>query len=222
MELDDLKLAWQTLDRKLDMQNLLVLQHYRHERLDRIRSGLWPMRIGQIAHFVIGIALICFAVPVWVSHWPQPLLVCSGLALHIYGVAQCIASAHILWMLGAIDPAAPVLTIQQQLARLRVGYLRSSFWLGNAWWVMWIPLLLVAAVWENPFLPDDAWSSATRFVAVNTALGIVAIFAVAILMRLWRKRNPDSLRRFEDRSSRGIASALRELDELARFERVEI
>jgi hypothetical protein len=131
-------------------------------------------------------------------------------------------SARILWLFGAIDHTAPVLAIQQQLARLRVGYLRSSFWLGNAWWIMWIPLLLVATVWENPFIPDDAWSNANHFAAINAAFGIAAVFAVAILMRLWRKRNPDSLHRFEDRSSRDIASALRELDELARFEKAEI
>ena len=50
-------------------------------------------------------------------------------------------------------------------------------------------------------------------------LGVIAIAAVAIGMAAWRRRAPDSLRRFEDRSSAAIARARAALAELEAYER---
>ena len=38
MELDDMKLAWQTLDRRLDLQNALFLHQFKQDRLDKTHS----------------------------------------------------------------------------------------------------------------------------------------------------------------------------------------
>lgn len=221
MELDELRSAWQALDRRLAQQSALSLQNFKLNRLDRMRSGFWPMRLGQMARIAFGIALMSLAVPVWVGHWPQPFLVACGLAVHIYAIAECVIGGRNLWLIGAIDYAAPILTIQQQLARLRNAYLRSSFWLGNAWWVMWAPLLFVLVPWENPWLPDSAMygPGPWRFALTSTTFGILAIVLVVWLMEVWRRRNPKTLRKFEDQSSRGIARARELLNEIAVFER---
>lgn len=222
MELDELKSAWQSLNQQLERKFALDFNSFKQDRLTRLRSGLWPMRFGQIIRILFGIVLMLVAVPVWVVHWPQPLLVCSGLAVHVYGILECITGARILWLIGAIDYTAPVLAIQKQLSQLRTSYLRSSFWLGNAWWIMWIPLMVIATVWTNPWITDADWygSRPLQFVLISTLIGTVGILIFVAVVLVWRKRNPDLLRKLEDQSSRGIAQARGILDEITEFEKV--
>lgn len=39
MELDEMKLAWKALDRRLDQQNALSLQLFRDGRMDKLQQG---------------------------------------------------------------------------------------------------------------------------------------------------------------------------------------
>ena len=224
MELDDLKSAWQALDRRLERDHTLNLQRFREDRFDRIRRGLRPMRAAQIARIAFAVALMIFAAPAWVAHWQEPVLLFCGLILHAYGFALCVTGSRVLWLIGAIDYAAPVLAIQQRFAQLRTFYLRTSFWLGNAWWVLWAPLLVLWLFWmeeAHPFfsnaITDSIYRQMRPQLAVFTAFGCAGLLAFAGLYRLLRRRNPDGVRRFEDQSSRGIANANRALDEIARF-----
>ena len=223
MELDDLKFAWQMLDRRLEREQALNFQRFKQDRFDRIRSGLRAMRFGQIVRIVFGVSLMVFAAPVWVAHGQEPVLLFCGLIVHGYGVALCVSGSCVLWRVGAIGYAAPVLAIQQQLAQLRSFYLRSSFWLGNAWWVLWAPLLMLCIYWNNydPRTPDTIVDELYRQLwpqlAVCTAFGIAGLLAFVWLYRFLRRRTPDAVRRIEDQSSRGIANANRVLDEIARF-----
>lgn len=221
-ELDDLKAALHAIDARLDRQHALQLRTWRQGRLDRARANLRTMKWTQFARIAGGIALMYFALPAWLDLWPHPLPVACGLLLHLYAIALCISGARTLWLLGGIDYTAPVLAIQQQFARLRTGYLRDSFWLGNAWWVLWAPMLVVVAVWQMPdWMPASAWDvpQAKRFLLLNMGLGVLAIAVVTACLTAWRRRNPESLRRFEDRSSAGIAKARAALAELEAFER---
>lgn len=218
MELDDLKLAWQSLDRRLNLQLALNLQQFRQNRFDQLRRGLWPMRIGQIARILFGIVLVAFAAPVWVEYWQQPVLVFCSLIVHLYGLALCVTGARVLWLTMSLDYSASVLVIQPQLAGLRSFYLRSSFWLGNAWWVLWAPLLVLCIPYSEPRIPNSLYRLVWPQLAVFSAFGVAGLLTAIWLYRLWRRSNPDAVRRFEDRSSRGIANASRVLDEIARFE----
>lgn len=222
MELDDLKAALRTLDDRLDRQHAFQLRTWRQDRLDRAQANLRSMRWAQFARIGGGLALMYCALPAWLDLWPHPLPVACGLLLHLYAILLCASGARTLWLISGIDFAAPVLTIQQQLARLRASYLRSGFWLGNAWWVLWAPMLVAIAAWQMPdWMPASAWDAprAARFLLLNIGVGIVGIALVAGCMALWRKRSPDSLQRFEDRSSAGIAKARAALAELEAFER---
>ncbi len=116
MEIDELKLAWHTLDNRLQMQNALSLQLFRQGRFDRMRAGLWPLRISQITRIVAGVLLMIAVVPLWASNWQHPVVLLSGLAMHAYAIALCITGGQSLWLLGSVDYTAPVLRIQQQLA----------------------------------------------------------------------------------------------------------
>ena len=58
MELDDFKLAWKELDRKLDRQYALDLLRFREERGKRMKSGLRPLVWGQALQMLFGIPLV--------------------------------------------------------------------------------------------------------------------------------------------------------------------
>lgn len=223
MELDELKLAWQSLDRQLERRYTLDFQAFKATRLDRLRTSLRPMQIGLIARIVLGILLMCLAAPVWAEYRDQPLFLITGLTVHLYGIALCAVSGRLLWMISAIDYTAPVLDIQQRLARMRAFHLRSGFWLGNAWWVLWMPMLVLVMMWTIPaqfvHVIVDHSAGILRNLARNTAFGVVVILLVVWLYRLWGQKYPDALRRFEDQSSRSLANARKALDDITRFER---
>ena len=224
MELDDMKLAWQTLDRRLDLQTALNLHLFKESRFDRMRAKLLPMRLAQVVRLLFGAALMIFAAPVWAEHGRQPILLISGLAVHLYGLALCITGGRNLWLAAHIDYAAPVVYIQQQLLRLRTAHLRSSFWLGNAWGLLWMPLLIVVMMWTDSVVTDAILDASMPVIvprfAVSVLVGVVAIAATAWLYGLWRKKRPDAVRKFEDQSSRSIANAQKVLDEVERFEKM--
>lgn len=224
MELDDMKLAWQALDRQLERRYALDFQAFKATRLDRLHASLRPMQIGLVARIAFGILLMCFAAPVWAEYRDQPLFLITGLAVHLYGIALCVVSGRLLWMIGAIDYSAPVLDIQQRLARMRAFHLRSGFWLGNAWWVLWMPMLLLAMMWTVPTrsvpVIVDHSAGILRNLGRNTAFGVAVILLVTWLYRLWGKKYPDAQRRFEDQSSRSLANARKALDDIERFEKM--
>ena len=58
MELDDFKQAWQTLDRRLELQNTLQLQAHRERKFDSLRRKLRPLRWGQALQMIFGIVVI--------------------------------------------------------------------------------------------------------------------------------------------------------------------
>ena len=60
MELDDLKQAWQALDKRLEQQNTLNLHLFKQSRLDKMKSGLRPLVWGQAIQIVVGVLLAVF------------------------------------------------------------------------------------------------------------------------------------------------------------------
>ena len=62
MELDNLKHAWQTLDRRLEQQNTLQLKIFRDRKLDTLRRHLRPLARGQAAQILCGVALVLLSV----------------------------------------------------------------------------------------------------------------------------------------------------------------
>ena len=86
MELDDLKAAWQSLDRRLQRQQELDLQLFRQGKLDRMRSGLRPLFWGQIVQMLCGLCFIALAALLW-SRTPEawPVIVSGIIGLKVTG-----------------------------------------------------------------------------------------------------------------------------------------
>ena len=56
MEADELKSAWQSLDRRLSQQNDIQLALLRDHKLERARGGLRPLIVGQVLQMLLGVA----------------------------------------------------------------------------------------------------------------------------------------------------------------------
>ncbi|MGO4223394.1 hypothetical protein AB4Y64_16245 [Lysobacter sp. TAF61] len=144
MELDELKVAWQTLDRRLQQQTALNLQLLTETRIDKLRSRLRPLWFWQLLQLLTGVALTVLFARFWVANTDSPALLASGLLMHAWSVLLIISSVMELLLITRIDYAGPVLTIQKSLAQLRLWRTRVAPWLGLPFWLLWMPLVAIA------------------------------------------------------------------------------
>jgi hypothetical protein len=208
MELDELKLAWQALDRRLDWQQTLTLHFLNERRLDRLAGGLRPLFWGQIVQIVAGVLLMVWAASFWVVHRDVTSLLVSGLLLHAYGLMFVVFAARTLCRICAIDFGAPVLDIQKRLAALRLWNIRGGQWFGAIGCFIWIPLLVIAFGGIAPGMLY--WLIASGGVCLLLLLGLVSL-------PHWAPR----LGRYMEASyvGRSVRHVQARLDEIARFER---
>jgi len=218
MELDDLKQAWQSLDRQLQQQKRINLELLAESRVRRAKGGLRWMQAGAVAQVAIGVLVTVFCAGFWSSHMHQPALLLSGIVLHAYGVAMIIGGVMEMLLLVRTDYAAQIVTIQRYLALLRQWRIRTKRWFGFAQWILWVPVTLVMLEYLIGF---DLWAHSPVTVG-----GFLAVGIAGLLLTLWLVyRSPRALRRrvgdYIDDNSTG--SLLRRtqatLDEIASFER---
>jgi len=218
MELDELKTAWRTLDRRLERQNALNLQRFVDGRLDKLRSRLRPLYWGQLAQMMTGVLLVLFAVGFWTRYREVTHLLLAGIILHVYGVLMIICGGVTLGLMSRIDYAAPVLAIQKQLATVRRLYIRSGTLVGLAWWLLWMPFMMVLLM---VLFGADLYADAPSVIYSGSAVGILGLIATWWFHRWSRDPRRPRLARFVDDSMTGdsLREAQAHLDEIARFER---
>ena len=216
MELDELKSAWQTLDRRLERQSALNLHIFVEGKLDKVRASLRRLYWGKIAQILFGDALIYFGIMSAIRYHDTPcLLACSAFML-AYGLLIVVLGGVTIGKVSSIDYGAPVLEIQKRVGALQRFQLIGSRCAGLPWWLLWIAIF-VLEVKAN--LDTDLFVAAPAFVWASVAVGVVGLLASTSLYRLWRQRRPDAVRKFEDQSFRSLADARRTLEEIERFER---
>lgn len=214
-ELDDLKTAWQTLNRNLERQNVLALDEFRERKLSRFRSGLRPLAIGQVMQLILGAAMTIFFAQFWVSHIAAPVLFVSGLLLQLYGTMFVAFAARDLLLIRRIDYAAPVIIIQRQLAELQSWHLRAAVFHGLAGAVAWLPAMFVVL----HFLGADVFMNkpSKMWWLISTALVCLA-FNYG-LIRLARSPGRCGLALRDSWIGRTVTRAKATLDEVENFER---
>jgi hypothetical protein len=213
-ELDDLKIAWQTLNRNLERQNALALHQFKENKLARFRSGLRPLVVGQLLQLLVGIAITAASARFWINHLSAPTLLICGLLLHAYGIMFIALAARDLLLIHRIDYAAPVLEIQKQLAELRAWHIRAAAWHGFTGSVIWLPVMIVVL---HMLGPKGAVANPAKIVwLISTALVCLA-FNYGF-MRLARSSGKcgQALRKSWIGST--VNRAQTALDEIARFE----
>jgi serine/threonine-protein kinase len=216
LDLDEFKEAWRHLDRRLAAQQALAFQVFRDGRVRSLRRRLWPLYGGQCLQMALGSAMIAAGVFGWARHARLPHLIVAGVILHAYGIALVIAGGRTIWFLNRIDYAAPVVSIQRQLGDLRAWHVRCGVWLGQAWWFLWMPCLMVAAAAAGV----DVWRRAPGLFGLGTAIGIVGLLLTAGAYRLARRPGWGWLSVVNDDAMAGasLRRAHAVLDEIRRFE----
>lgn len=216
MELDDLKAAWQALDARLARQDRLQLELLRERRLDATRRALRGLYVGQWLQLLLGVGLVVLGVACWTRNTDVPGLLATGLAVHAFGVLTAVLAGLTLGLAATVDYAAPVTTIQRQLARLQRFYAFNASACGAPWWVMWLPVVVAFAGLGNtpPVAPAPAW------IAWSFWAGIVGTLGTWAWDWLRRERTgPGDLGANRCDGADGIRRGRRMLEELARFER---
>lgn len=218
MELDDLKLAWRELDRKLDRQHAMERLRFREQRGQRMKSGLRPLAWGQALQMLFGVACTIGGTLFWLQHLGNTHLVVFGVIVQVYGIALIGCGAAIHGLLADNDYTAPVVTIQKRLARLRKTYIRTGLAVGLVWWLLWMPF---ASMMVMTLFGVDLYRHAPSMFVAGTAVGVVGLLASGWFY-WWSRRpgRPRLAKRMED-SVTGVSlrRAQAELDEIARFER---
>ena len=216
MELEELKVTWQALDRRMQQSNAIQLQLFKDGRFKNMRAGLRPLFWGQIVQILFGLLTILIGVGFWSRHTDVAHLFATGLILHVYGVLAIITAGMTLGKIRSIDYAAPVLSIQKQVASVRRVYVGSGIVVGHSWWLMWIPFAVVVF----DYLGIDIVTVAPGFIGISVAIGIVGLLAMWGFHR-WAsspRRAKFGQRYAETLSGGSLRRAQRILDEVKQFE----
>lgn len=213
---DDLRLLWQQLDRRLARHEALMLDGVRQHRLDGLRSSLRPLRWGQRLQIPCGVLVVVWAVWTWQTRWDLVNVRVAAMIMHAYGVALIVAGAHTLTLLGRLDYSAPVVEIQRRLARVQRWYSLTGLVMGMAWWLLWIPMLMMVAGAAG----RDILARGPRVLG-----GYAAACAVGLVVSLWGLRHAERSKRPVVRawakltaSGRSLHRAETTLDDIRRWE----
>ena len=215
--LDDLKTAWQALDRKLERQHTLALHQSRQAKVANLRGGFRPLVIGQVIQAAIGLMLALFAGSFWFDHIGRPHLMVYGLVLHAFAVMMMAFGIRDLVLIHSVDYDRPVLAIQKQLAELRAWRLREGFWFAAVGCLIWVPGLLIVFY----LMGADLWVDKPEVVYWNVASGFICLGIAYGMLRWSRRPGQERLAKYLQESSVGksVTRAQEMLAEIERFER---
>lgn len=215
-ELDDLKAAWETLNRNLERQHTLALHQFKESKLTRFRSGLRPLATGQVLQLVCGLILAAFSAQFWLKHLGAYHLMIYGILFQGYGIMLAGFAVRDLILIYRIDYGAPVLAIQKEIASLRAWRVRAGMWLAVAGCFIWLPLILLVPYYlgADPEVPSP--QSVVWFI-LNILVCLALAGAAVHLFRNGKGRLAKALR--ESAVGRSVNRAQVLLEEIAEFER---
>ena len=214
MEADELKAAWLALDQRLTQHSQIQFALLRESKLERARGSLRGLFWGQMLQLALGVALIVLGVACWTRNVDSAGFLISGLLVHAFGLLHVIGAGITLGLMRTIDYAAPVLTIQKQMARLLRFYRLNSAACGAPWWILWV-LLVICVAGLSPHaaaIPTPTW--------IWISLGLGALGTLGTWAFLWRRAEPatDTGKPCVGDGGDGIRRGQRVLDEIAAFE----
>lgn len=218
MELDEMKQAWQSLDRRLARQHALGLQLFRRGRADRLRRHLRPLWWGQSLQIALGVAAMLWGMAFWSTRLGDWKAMACGIAMQVFGILMIAFAGRLLRLLHGIDLAGPVTDIQRRLAAMRVRRVKVEapmfVLLGG---FAWIPAILMLTVGETERAGVELWREAPGLPLWLVLNGLLAL-ALATLVA-WLLRRAGRARWLEGHvAGSAIRRAERELAEVERFE----
>lgn len=215
MELDDMKLAWQALNRQLERQQALNFALLAERRMDKLRFGLRPLFWGQVVQIVVGALVALMAASFWVPRTAILHFLVWGWLVHAFGIVMIVTAARNLYLIKQIDYAAPVLDIQRRIASLRAWRVRVEAPLyavtGS---FVWIPLVLMAIA-SSGVDPQAVAPQLTYYLMLSgvASLGLVVFVAWLVRRAGYRPWLENNLAGTSVRKAESV------LEQIARFER---
>ncbi|KAF1719988.1 serine/threonine protein kinase [Pseudoxanthomonas wuyuanensis] len=217
MEPEELKAAWQALDRRLARHDRLNQELIRERKLERARAGLRPLFWGQVLQALLGIGLIVLGVACWTRNTGIPGLLIAGILVHAFGVITAVAACLTLALQASIDYSAPVLKIQKQTATLLRFYTVNANVCGLPWWIMWV--LVVVAFAGLGEVDPQAGTGAWIWISLGVGVaGLLATWAYARIGKRQTGQPADADGCAMADGSHGIRRSQKLLDEIAEFE----
>lgn len=219
MDIDELKDAWQSLERELATNNALLRRSMTAKRARRVKLSLWPLVVGQATQLLAGLALTPLFASFWFEHRDAPHLMLCGIVMQAYSTILMILAARELHLVFAVDPTEPVVAIQRKVESLRTWRIRVGPFFAVTGCFIWIPLMLVIFA----SLGADVWTRQPSVVAWFVASGMVPFIAL-VAYWLWARRPAHRERAhvLADHVAGATVRRAREaLAEIAAFERGE-
>jgi hypothetical protein len=215
MELDEMKMAWETLNQQLKRDSAINLALYKDQKLARTRSHLRPLFWGQILQILFGLCFVLLAVVLWSSRPHAMSVIVAGVIVQAYGIGCLISAGLVMGAIANIDYAGSVLKIQEGLARVRRAYILSSIVTGLTWWFLWIPVLMVLL----GIVHVNLYANAPSVIWSGVAVGVVGLAVMLWLYARSRQAGHDRLRGFVDRAMivRSLQKAQAQLEEVRQF-----
>jgi hypothetical protein len=215
VDFNDLKLAWQILDRRVERQHTLALLAFKDRQTGKAKASLRPLVWGQVVQIAIGVVLMLAALKVWRTESAVHLRA-AGLILHAYAVLLIVLGVRTIELAGRLDYAAPVVAIQKRLAALTRWYVWCGLAIGPVWWLLWMPLFMVLAALAGV----DVLARAPRWFASWSVLGPAGLVLTLAAYR-WARLVWPGLARYMDDAATGtsLRRARMVIDEVERFER---
>ncbi|MEQ4575230.1 MAG: serine/threonine protein kinase [Gammaproteobacteria bacterium] len=217
MEPDELKAIWRQLSQRLERQETLQNALLGERKREHLRSSLRPLVRGQWLQVALGVALMLLGIACWRHNPDAPRYLVAGATLHAFGVVTAVFAGITLALASRIDYGAPVLQIENRLARLRRFYALNGMLAGWPWWVMWV--IVVVAVAGLAPMPIPA--GAPGWIWGSLAIGALGWIGTAWFHRWSRNpRRPRLAQRVEDAvTGFSLRRARALLEEVREFER---
>jgi hypothetical protein len=216
MELNELKSTWQVLEKTLERSNQLSAAIWRHQKLEETNRSLRPLKLNQVFQIFFGVLFILLAALLWITKPTAISVIAGGVLIQAYGIGCVMTAGMVFSALGRIDYAAPVVEVQEGLARVRRAYGICVLVAGLSWWFLWIPLLMLLA----GLVHINLYAHAPSLIWMGVAIGIVGLLGTYGLYAYARRSSNMQLRQFVERAAFGssLHKALQQLKEVRAFE----
>jgi hypothetical protein len=222
MELDELKLAWRSLDAKVDAGHSLQAATMRELKMERAQSSLRPLVWLIYIELALGIAAVLLLGAFTAEYWRVARYSIPGAVLHICAILTIVNAASQLTIVGQIDYSGPVVISQRHLMRLTARRARAARWQLLLAPLLWVPLSVVVGrgVLDFDIYRVFGWA----WVSVNLAFGVAMIPVLSWVTRRfgdWKNRSSAMKTMADHIAGRSLDASMNALEEIASFERMQ-
>lgn len=219
MDFEELKMAWQELDRRVAA---IETTDANRARLDRTRGAMHRFTRLVIFELAAAIALALLTGAAWSMPADGPWVMISSMALQAGAIALLASAAWQMKAIRGLDYAMPVLALQRRLQTMKAHRVQATRWTLLLAPLMWTPLAIVAA--HALFAFDLVRAFGMPWIAANLAFGIAFIpAAIGLCRRVLGRRGaaPWVQRLSDDIAGRSLVAAIESLGELDRFAKAD-